>query len=453
MSGHSEEQNIKINHQGIEIIFDESVIKFCKNPGFIRKIFSLFIKQNIMAGRSSSDRIKNTITFFKTVIDYSFAKLKNRGLNLQKIKKTFKRIEVKMRDDKNQNEAASYNRSTKNICLYITFEGKYSYKNPGSTEDFSLGYEETINEYSYSLIHEIGHAIDNNFLSKDAKNYWKEGWSNISKSFYASKMHSANNKDNKEIIEELKQESINEILKKYSDHLQSFKNSQSSSLQNLNLFEIYEKSTSTFEKGHIIKILFENKNLNIFKEDLILRGIHKSSFASKEDKTSIKIFDLSETGKLCLICLLSPSSLLNFTNFLSFHISEKKIKYFKEKTGIEDNFSAQQIQNILIKNVFISPFNASYNPFERADLENTSYFENEDFENNKAVNYLQTPTSYSHFSYSEDWAETFAFYVLKPSELSEIALNRIKKTLALSSFYNQKLEEKLLRKLIRIILS
>ena len=64
--------------------------------------------------------------------------------------------------------------------------------------------------------------------------------------------------------------------------------------------------------------------------------------------------------------------------------------------------------------------------------EGMTYLDYESAKDNETLKELGIPTPYGHRDPYEDFAETFAFFILKPSRLSERALERMKETLRMS---------------------
>ena len=64
--------------------------------------------------------------------------------------------------------------------------------------------------------------------------------------------------------------------------------------------------------------------------------------------------------------------------------------------------------------------------------EGMSYLDYESAKNNEALKELGIPTPYGHRDPYEDFAETFAFFMLNPSRLSDRACERMKETLRMS---------------------
>jgi hypothetical protein len=452
------ESKISLSYQGINIVVEEELVRFCKKPGFLNNMVYLIFKNYIFTGITAEKRIKSVIRFLKDVLDYSFSKIKKRGINVEKIKKTFNKLILTIPKDKNDERAGFYQRSDNNITLLIHGEGHFDKKENKENEDQEdeFDYESTVMSYSKTFIHEIGHAIQEKLLPGDAARYWQEGWLNFSKNIRSAYINADLKIDKKEIAENLKQESINEILEKFKNYMQEEFKKSSNNLEKLELFKIYKEFIKKNEKGYILASIFENKELNIFKNDFIHFYITQSSQSGQ------KIFyplSFSDLGKLYVLCMCSPESFLrnDNSNFINtFSIYQNDLNEFKQKLGLQNNTTRENLENILCKKVFISPFSLGYDPLKRINTNSIFDYnieDNDNYENNKHVEYLNIPTKYGESTFKEDWAESFSFYILYPERLSNTAYDRVKRVLSLSKFYGQKLEEKLLRKLIRIILS
>lgn len=474
---------INLSHNGIKLIFMQDVIKMCEvKESFVKSIIS-----KIFRGMSTTDRrIKNTIDFFKNVIDYSFDLLKKRNLNIEKIKKTVSRITVKV-GKKDEGLLGTYNKADRGLVLYITREGKIDIEE----KSLEYSYDETIKSYANTLIHELGHAIDFKFLSEEARKFWISGWKNIHQKTlqrlkdnegfitgsYAGYM--ANTEKTQKNINNLKQSKINQFLQTFYEKLMEFYNNNSElqeyyrdvfiSSQDFNTLKsqaernqyseslkrtmvnskddginIFENIASSIEDYNKIKPNFLDKDLNIFKKDYLV-------------SIDASIMDLYIMG------LCSPDALR--AHIYSSRVLKRPDLYiaeasFRDIVNISNTSTNKEIIDKLLTKIFIAPGNlkfnfddkSSINPKELPSIDMQSHFTNYDLDFYDAIDSLKTPTVYAQRNYQEDFAETFAFYICKPDQLSDVATYRMERTLWLSGFSGKDLREALLRRLVRLML-
>lgn len=474
---------INISHNGIKVIFMQDVIEMCEvKESFVKSIISKIFR----GGMSTTDRrIKNTIDFFKNVIDYSLDLLQKRNLNIEKIKKTVSRITIKV-GKKDEGLLGTYNKADRGLVLYITREGKMDIEE----KSLEYSYDETIKSYANTLIHELGHAIDFKFLSEEARNFWISGWKNIhQKTFQRLKDnegfipgsyagYTANTEKTQKNIDYLKQSKINQFLQNFYQKLIEFYNnnpelqeyyrdilisspdpntikSQVERTQYSESFKrvmtnskddginIFENIASTIEDYKKIKPNFLDKDLNIFKKDYLI-------------SIETRIMDLYIMG------LCSPDALR--AHIYSPRVLKRPDLYKAEAEfrdiNISNTSTNQEIIDTLLTKIFIAPGNlkfnfddkSSINPKELPSADMQSHFTNYDLDFYDAIDALKTPTVYSQRNYQEDFAETFAFYICKPDQLSDVATYRMERTLWLSGFAGKNLREALLRRLVRLML-
>jgi len=478
------ESTISISHRGMKLIFSRDVIKMCTvKESFVKSIISKLFR----GGSTTNRRINNTINFIINVIDYSFEILKKRGLNIEKIKKTVSNISVEMQK-KDSNVLGSYSDNTGTLILYILDDAQLNIE----PETLEYSYDLTIKNYAETFVHELGHGIDFKYLSVEARRFWLSGWKNLHKnitqnltdregfikSSYAG--YVADTGKTQKHINYLKQSSINEFLKKFHEKLMEYYNSNTElqdyydylsisskdpktiktekekieyteairkSLSNFSKedgINTFEKIASSFEEYKNMERVFTDPNLNIFKEEYLV-------------KVSVSLMNLYIMG------LCEPEALRNVVNkneAIRRPDIYKAEALFRDVLNISPSSSDEEILDKLLTKVFIAPGNvpfdfnnkSSVNPADLPAVNMQSHFTNYDLDFENAIDSLKTPTKYSQRNYQEDFAETFKLYILYPDRLSDVATYRMERTLWLSGFTGKNLREALLRRLVRLML-
>jgi hypothetical protein len=490
--------SLNVNYQGVQLFFDQDVLNLCNTPkGFLDTILSFIDSKR--DERTYEKRIKNLIDFFKSILDYSFNALNRRNFNLDKIKKVFSFIQIRLPYKGQEDTVATYSNSNKNIEILIhDLNFNYNFSKPESLDtpgSEPRDYNSTVRYYSTNLIHEIGHAIHLNYLTQDAFDYWLEGWEGPYKFTIQSKKNNPfedstnisskirNEFDtNPDVLKKFKKENISnkliefqkklknlinsdqsiekeEFLKKINfateeDYLKAQKNMKtqmdyykysalySSATDKIGLFSVIgdylQKCYNTLKDNQDIEVLkfFESKEFNILNLEIKLSYVDS----------------LSTFGLLYLLGLYSPDALFLHLNNLKNTTDENYQKLIQAFSIYRVN-SPLQLQAFLTKDIIQDPFKA-YSPEIRNNFKPGKYdmldFNNINFKD--VTDHLQIPTKYGRTNHKEDFAETFLYYILYPEFLSDIATFRMKKTLWLSGFFGKKIQEKLLRKMIQLMI-
>jgi len=497
--------SLHINYQGISLFFDQGVLNLCNKPkGFLDTILSFIDAKR--DERTYEKRIKNLIDFFKSILDYSLSNLNKRNFNLDKIKKTFEFIHVCLPYEGHMTAAATYSNQFKSIQVIIhDLNFDYDFSKPESLDAIFFepkDYNSTVRYYGYNLIHEIGHAIHLNYLTQDAYDYWLEGWKNsygfviknaikhglnFKTDSFSTKLRNEFEK-NPNILQKFKKENISIQLLEFQKKLKNLINNDQSiekenflkkidfatedelihlqnNIQNIikthdDAFAFIEMRNSVYTSiDHVSQIYrYLEDCFNKLQNDTDFGALN--FFESKElNVLNLEIREeysgtLSSFGFLYLLGLYSPDSLLIHLKNMKSDKKDKNYQILNQGLSTYRVNSPQQLQIFLTKDIIQDPFSKPYSPEVRNNFKPSNYdmLAARDI-NFKGVNdHLKIPTTYGQINHREDFAETFAYYILYPTFLSDIATFRIKKALALSAFFGKKIQEKLLRKMIQLMI-
>ena len=492
--------SLHVNYRGISLFFDQAVLNLCNTKGFLDTILSFIDAKR--DERTYQKRIKNLIDFFKSILDYSLSNLNRRNFNLDKIKKTFDFIHIRLPYEGHMTAAAIYSNQYKSIQILIhDLNFDYNFLKPErlDTPGFEpKDYNSTVRYYSYNLMHEIGHAIHLNYLTQEAYDYWLEGWENTygfviknaSKhglnfkiDSFSSKMRNEFEK-NPDVLQKFKKENISIQLLEFQKKLKNLINNDQSiekenflkkidfatedeliHLQNNiktheDAFAFMEMHNSVYTTiNHVPQIYrYLEDCFNKLKNDVDIGALN--FFESNEfNVLNLEIQKeysraLSSFGFLYLLGLYSPESLLTHLNNIKNDKFDKNFQILIQGLSTYRVNSPQQLQIFLTKDIIQDPFSKEYAPDVRNNFKPSNYdmlaTKNINF---KGVNdHLKIPTTYGQINYKEDFAETFVYYILYPEFLSDIATFRMKKSLWLSGFFGKKIQEKLLKKMIQLMI-
>jgi len=479
------QKEIKIIHENINIYFSDILLN---------KLIEL----------EDESYIDSFISYVKDIFTKSFVILKNKRININKIKNSITYFKMEFKNN-NINKLGYHTVKLNDDRInYITI----------LFNENDLLNLNNIDNFVDTTIHEIGHAIDHKFLNKEAKEYWQAGWYNA----YSDQLNAIRNamKDNRPFtlsdslrIQKAKpaKQMISTIQDRYQDLDFSNDNIKNSLNNTINLLmEIYNRLKSqpffieyfndleifgNLCRQEFIEKIKLNKNQKIQLGQLFVSLNNKNKlenilfnkslsqldpneysiiillFSFKDlNILGIPLYDpkndlLNDAGCFLILGLINPQLFIKYLTGQLFNpLFDTFISSFKSSLRLDNQSSDIDIQNE-IKNIFI---------LENIESEDIEEYDPLNF-NPKRLNlnkketgvlyklplkdldldYLQIPTEYGKLNMWEDFAETFRLYVLDPNSLSNIALTRIKRTLWLSGFYGQRLEEKLIRKITKLL--
>jgi hypothetical protein len=479
------QKEIKIIHENINIYFSEILLN---------KLIEL----------QDDLYIDSFISYVKDIFTKSFVILKNKRINIDKIKNSITYFKIEFKDNSINKLGYHTVKLNDKRVNYITI----------LFNENDLLNLNNIDSFVDTVIHEIGHAIDHKFLNQEARDYWQSGWYNAYADQLSAIRQSVTDKkpftlsdsiriqkrkiakgmistiQNKYQELDFSEDNVKNCLFNFIDIISKIYNA----LKNQPFFIEYFKDLERF--GNLCRKEFiENKKLNkIEKTELgelfmslsdktklenILFNKSLSQLNSDDYSIIIMLFSfkdlnilgkplydpkldlLNDAGCFLILGLINPKLFMKYlTGELFSPLFDKFISTFRNSLSLDIQSSDIEIQNE-IKNIFIlenieseeleeydplnfDPKRLNLNPQETATLYKLPL-------QNLDLKYLQIPTEYGKLNMWEDFAETFRLYILDPNSLSDIAKTRISRTLWLSGFYGQRLEEKLIRKISKLL--
>jgi hypothetical protein len=276
------------------------------------------------------------------------------------------------RSKENLIAAATYHGFKKKIVLR---EGAMTFTGPGNFLQRWL---------AEVFVHELGHHVHLNYITKEAREFWDSGW---------------------QFVNEAEERFVKETFVTEEDKRGFWEKIKASNYD-------FQKAARKMESHEKLKYLYflSGMRWSTVSTQVRLSKRFKSTQNLLKDPEKRWVIEALESGKD-----LDTVWEERIRKGLSTPMSNGDTPYYA--------FSMKQVRDHFFSNIRL--------PIDKseilADLEKAR-----DAEVEEALNALQVPTSYSKENVKEDFAETFVGFVMNPSSLSDIAKWRMGRTLGMS---------------------